>query len=47
MPKVVVGGKGSGNQAGLTGQEIIMDLLAIERLDRFVDSPSAELETRQ
>lgn len=35
VPRVVVGG-GDGEHGGLTGQELILELMAIEHLDRFV-----------
>ena len=42
VPKVVVGGGGSGGK-GLTGQELIMTLMSIERLDRFIASGKLEM----
>ncbi|MHC4391986.1 MAG: SPFH domain-containing protein [Planctomycetota bacterium] len=37
VPRVVVGGSGAdGSGGGLTGQELILQLMAIEHLDRFV-----------
>ena len=47
VPKIVVGGaSGSDGRAGLTGQELIMNLLAIERLERFANSKLGDLETQ-
>lgn len=38
VPRIVVGGSGGDKGSALTGQELIMQLLAIERLDRFASS---------
>ncbi len=46
VPKIVVSGGGGAGQGDLTGQELILQLLAIERLERFANSDLGNLETK-
>lgn len=44
VPRLVIGG-GAGGKGGITGQELIMTLMSLERLDKFLNTKLANTST--